>query len=674
MLAFVQLLLQLPLQELLMLAGVAAVAAVLLRRTLPGRWQGPGLVLIPLACFGLGTLYWSLASPTPDVLADTYLPRRSEDRGFVSSQTCRSCHPGEYASWHKTFHRTMTQVATPSTVVPGARDDFDSRHHLETHGRSAKLSRRGDQFWVDMVNPEWDKAQAAGIPEAMAVRDPQRVDRRVMLTTGSHHFQVFWVTSDRTGELWQFPWRYHIGEDRWVHRNDVFLQPPDKPELSHFRTWNHHCIHCHNVGGEPGLGKPPENYFSQTRVGEIGIACEACHGPAETHVNKYRSPARRLEQRVVGDTDHEIVNPARASPRMASQICGQCHSHMVNHDNDQAGSREFLKTGLAYRPGQDLDRFARFLSLGDGFPGNEHRFWADGNCRSGGREYNGLLGSPCYQVPAAAKDHSRQLSCLSCHSMHNSPPDDQLKPVATGNTACTTCHPKFRETAALKAHTHHSANSHGSQCYNCHMPHTSYALFKAIRSHQIDSPRVQPTGPNSRPNACNLCHLDRTLQWTSEHLADWYDQPRVELSGPDKDTSAALRWVLSGDAGQRAIAAWHFGWQPARDTSGTDWIAPRLAPALEDPYPAVRWMSWQSLKSLPGVTAFDYDFDGTPEHRQRVVDQLTPGLRGKPLPTDTRPDQAGRAELFVLPDGKIDWKRLEELIRSRDDRRVEIYE
>ena len=671
MLAFVQHLLQLPLAELLSLVCVAAVTTVLVRRVLPGRWQGPGLVLIPLAAFGLGTLYWTLASPTPDVLADTYLPRRSDDRGFVSSQTCRSCHPGEYASWHKTFHRTMTQVAAPSTVVEGARQDFDSRQRLKTHGQSARLSRRGGQFWVNMGNPEWDKAQAAGIPEAVAVKQPERVDRRVMLTTGSHHFQVFWVTSARTGELWQFPWRYHIGEDRWVHRNDVFLQPPDRPELSHFRTWNHQCIHCHNVGGEPGLGKPPLHFFSETRVGEIGIACEACHGPAEAHVEKYRHLGRRLKQRVVSATAHDIVNPAKASPRMASQVCGQCHSHMVNHDDDQAGAREFLRTGLAYRPGQDLDRFARFLELDDGYPGNENRFWADGNCRSGGREYNGLLASPCYHRPSATNDHSRQMSCLSCHSMHDAPADDQLKPAATRNSACTACHPKFRETATLEAHTHHRANGHGSQCYNCHMPHTSYALFKAIRSHQIDSPRVTPTGPDTRPNACNLCHLDRTLAWTSEHLADWYDQPPIELVGPDRDTSAGLHWLLAGDAGQRAIAAWHFGWQPAREASGTGWIAPRLAQALKDPYPAVRWMSWQSLKSLPGVPAFDFDFDGTPEHRRGVVEQLTSGDGGTPVPVDRQP---ARHELLIRPDGHIDWKRLEGLIRSRDNRPVEIYE
>src|SRR5580658_8205997 len=36
------------------------------------------------------------------------LTRASE---YVTSSACRSCHPSEYASWHDSFHRTMTQPA-----------------------------------------------------------------------------------------------------------------------------------------------------------------------------------------------------------------------------------------------------------------------------------------------------------------------------------------------------------------------------------------------------------------------------------------------------------------------------------------------------------------------------------------------------------------------------------
>ena len=42
-------------------------------------------------------------------------------------------------------------------------------------------------------------------------------------------------------------------------------------------------------------------------------------------------------------------------------------------------------------------------------------FWSDGMVRATGREYNGLIDSPCYKN---ATDDAATLSCFSCHSMH----------------------------------------------------------------------------------------------------------------------------------------------------------------------------------------------------------------------------------------------------------------
>jgi predicted CXXCH cytochrome family protein len=103
------------------------------------------------------------------------------------------------------------------------------------------------------------------------------------------------------------------------------------------------------------------------------------------------------------------------------------------------------------------------------------RYWRDGMVRVSGREYNGLIESPCYQRGA--------LSCLSCHSMHDSDPDAQLARDRDGNAACTQCHRALSDERAVAAHTHHRAGSTGSTCYNCHMPHTTYGLMRAMRSH-----------------------------------------------------------------------------------------------------------------------------------------------------------------------------------------------
>ena len=138
-----------------------------------------------------------------------------------------------------------------------------------------------------------------------------------------------------------------------------------------------------------------------------------------------------------------------------------------------------------------------------------------------GREYNGLLESPCYQ--------RGEMSCVSCHSMHKSDPDDQLARGMRGNQACLQCHDEMA--GDLTRHTRHATDSPGSNCTNCHMPHTSYGLLKAIRGHTVETPDVATTLATGRPNACNLCHLDKTLDWTAEQLAKRTGQAKPTVPG-----------------------------------------------------------------------------------------------------------------------------------------------
>jgi hypothetical protein len=183
--------------------------------------------------------------------------------------------------------------------------------------------------------------------------------------------------------------------------------------------------------------------------------------------------------------------------------------------------------------------------------------------------------------------------------MHDSDPAGQIARDRTGNDACLTCHEDKR--AAVTAHTHHRADSRGSLCVSCHMPRTTYALLKGIVSHRIDSPKVSERagGWTSRPVACNLCHLDRTLAWTDGFLHDWYGQPvAIQAGERGGDTAAGATWLLSGDAAVRVIAAAAFGSVEATDACGTGWQAPLLARATSDPYAAVRIVATRSLQAL----------------------------------------------------------------------------
>ena len=375
-------------------------------------------------------------------------------------------------------------------------------------------------------------------------------------------------------------------------------------------------------------------------MAEFGIACESCHGPAEAHVEANRNPLRRYASHLAGDGDPTVVQPATLEPVRSSQVCGQCHSvwEYYEPEDERRASRE----GLPYRPGDEL-RDTRFIvqPAADRTSADiralvaadpefvRGSFWPDGTIRVSGREYNGLLDSPCFRDAEAPE---RTLSCFSCHAMHKTADDPrtvaewadthQVSSGMDGDEACLQCHEPLRADPA--AHTRHAPESAGSRCYNCHMPYTSYGLLRAIRSHTVGSPSAAETVQLGRPNACNLCHLDKTLAWTAEALDAWYDMPVPPMRNGDRTVAAGLRWMLAGDAGLRALTAWSMGWGPAQEASGTTWMVPHLGEALGDPYDAVRFIAARSLRSLPGYANLEYDFVGP---RQARVDAA---VRGAP--------------------------------------------
>jgi predicted CXXCH cytochrome family protein len=536
-------------------------------------------------------------APAPVAAFAASLPRVGGPAGYVGSKACRSCHEDQFGSWHRSYHRTMTQVADADTVQA----DFHNIV-LTNDGVRFVLSQKSNEFRVRMEDA------APGVPgEAL----PKSLDVRIGLVTGSHHMQVFWVPGDEGNTQIGFPFTWLIPEKRWVPRNSTFVRPPDLVHRA--EVWNVICSRCHATGIEPRVDSVTRTV--DTRAAELGITCEACHGPGQRHAqtrlaeqNKARAPDRETLR-------SEIVHPKKIDPARASQICGFCHS-MKWIDR----SETWQQHGFRYRPGDDLEqttpiirpsRVEQIHGLADFLSRNPNLlldfFWPDGMIRVSGREYNGLLESPCYK--------GGKFSCLSCHSLHESDPDDQLARNRIGNRACTQCHEQLGEVKQLTAHTRHLAESSGSECYNCHMPHTSYGVLKAIRSHQISSPRIADELTTGRPNACNLCHLDKPLDWTADRLAEWYRHPIPKLSEHSAGIAHALRLALSGDAGQRVLIAWHLSWPSALQTSGTNWIPPVLGQLLDDPYAAVRCVADRSLRTVSGLTPPGYDYVEDPRSR-----------------------------------------------------------
>lgn len=608
---------------------------------------------------------------------------RAEDPEFVGSKACRACHPGAFSTWHDSYHRTMTQKPSPATVV----GRFDGVM-MQIGGRSIRMSRVGDDFFAEF--PAAEGAPGAG----------KLVRRRIVLTTGAHHQQAYWFATGAGRELALAPVVWVRASQAWVPFDDIFVRPPatatDEPtEVKSTGQWNRTCIRCHTT--------QPRERFGDSDVAEHGITCEACHGPGRTHVARWRSPLLRYAAHVrraltpstglPKSADDHIVQPKKLGHKRGSEICGQCHAPLAG-DPERFDSEQ--EHGSSYRAGDELAKHASLVRGDSGAgrdkrpqhaPANEqpvggHRllsglFFRDGGLRVSGREFAALSRSACYQ--------RGKLGCATCHKMHGprEAADDQLAPGMRGDTACTGCHTKLASSAAAAAHSGHPHESSGARCMNCHMPNTAWGLLKATRDHEIRSPNIAGDRAAGRPNACNLCHLDKTETWAETHFNTIFGGPRqldvaqaaavAKGATPRRadgrpQVAASIDWLLTGEPGIRALMTWHFAWKPALKASGQDWQAPLLAIALNDPYAAIRRRAAESMRALGVGPPADFEASAPPHLRRPAVQRaLARWLEG---------GDATRARPTLLQDdrGRLNVQAMRALMRHADRRDVALEE
>ena len=610
------------------------------------------MIVAAVAAAGVLTLV-SLRDFQRQALPPGNRPVQSQISGYVTSNACRACHPGNYASWHASFHRTMTQVATSQSLPP----DTD-KIELEFNGREYKGERIGDKFFIRTRPSGGDY----GAP------------LQVVLVTGSHNLQILWLETGQERTLQQFPFGYIVAEKMWAPVSETFLLPSTMKEYYSMGAWNGACMDCHVTQGQSRF---VSGFKWDSQVAEFGIACEACHSEGREHIARNRNPFRRFKIHLTTKSDSTITNPANLKGAESGLACGQCHS--VWAFNDMADKINFNGHGAAFRPGASelAQRFVVQPNAPDHTEQKDfirrtepdffhNRFWGDGMIRVTGREFNGVQASPCFR--------GGDFSCISCHEMHLDSPGQtdaktwartaQLRPKMDSDAACLQCHKDM--TTRLVAHTHHGADSSGSRCYNCHMPRTTFGLLHAMRSHQVSSPTVQESVAYGRPNACNLCHLDQTLGWAAQHLHAWYNQPVPELSEDDRNIAAAVQWILKGDAGQRALVAWGMGWESAQKIAGRDWLYPYLIYTLTDSYAAVRFDAWKSLRTLPGFTDFSFTYTAP----DQTLSEASARAYEKWFHEERNPEAVYRRETAVGADGHIRQDVFQKLRSARDEKPI----
>lgn len=542
------------------------------------RWQR----LLWRLAFIVGVSY-SAYSPAEEV----------QDSEWVGSTACQSCHRGRFATWHRSFHRSMTQEALAETVL----GDFNGEAQSYWGGVIKPVKRDGRYFFEYYL---------PGSEELLA-------EYEITRTVGSHRYQQYLAKTPQTaGTYYRLHLLWHIEDQRWVHMNGVFLGPDSQHFDAQVSVWNQNCIFCHNTGPEPNIlnlnelqlraasgqavDSSTQSIFDSS-VAELGIACETCHGPGREHIEKNQNPLRRLWASLTGEDD-SIIHPTKLEQDRSVQICGQCHGQRVA--NSQQEVLRWVQQGPSYRAGDDLLESVNLVNAETQIPGDlvhdrfARRFWKEGTPRLSAYEYQGVLLSACYQDSA--------FTCSSCHQMHAGERAGMMTAAMKAGQACKDCHTDIA--AQPTAHSRHAKNSEGNECVNCHMPRVNYGVMSIHRSHRIEIPDPAAHAQAGRPNACNQCHLDQSPQWAAQQMVRlWPDyQSQVNTAqwqrddGASIDLAAGIAALYAGDPVQRALAAEAIGLAVADENiQAQEWI-PHLLVAMTDNYPAVRRFASRSLQ------------------------------------------------------------------------------
>ena len=181
--------------------------------------------------------------------------------------------------------------------------------------------------------------------------------------------------------------------------------------------------------------------------------------------------------------------------------------------------------------------------------------------------------------------------CVDCHDPHRGGVDE-TRAIA----ACTGCHAAVA--SAGRAHSGHD----GATCLDCHMPRVVMGIDRFVRTHRISSPTDVRVLATAGPNACNLCHLDRSIAWTVDELAREHDvrlDPSTWTAYRDVELPVGDVWLASDEPALRLIAAAAYARVPA--------LAPFALEALtapgrgiDDPLAHVRAYTLLSLEQILG--------------------------------------------------------------------------
>lgn len=477
---------------------------------------------------------------------------------YIGPNACGECHAEQFASWTLSLHRVMNaSVVDPKAVIGDfagavlryrggeARFERDATGFMMTvrdRERSRRyrvtrtIGRRSLQEYVGIEErPRARASDAATRPEGPRVTDPSAAISGPQGEEQSEEVRLPFGWWPRFGG-----WAAQPDFDPWLAENSFDAYAHVK------EPWAERCPWCHSTyafaqriaraSGPRLVGHGFEQFYESAPGSDrlivdqqvtTGISCESCHLGGRAHADGAAIDflPRGAVPRADAPAWPQTFAEQREDPRVVNRVCAQCHS----------GPSPRLSDGTALRNSSEaLD----------------------------------LQASAC------------RAKCIDCHDPHRGG-FDEARAVA----ACVSCHAAYAKSA--HAGRGHAAPAPGqparATCLDCHMPRMVMGIDRYVRTHRISSPTNPVLLAEAAPNACNLCHLDRTIAWTLTELHDGWDARLAVRNDAYGDENVGDVWLASASPAIRLIAMQAY----ARSPLGKYALA-QIEKSLADPLAYVR--------------------------------------------------------------------------------------
>ena len=558
------------------------------------------------------TLWWGRVADDVAQTSLTSVESNIHRSDYAGPESCKTCHPKNYEEWSQHPHRWMNALADDSSV----KGDFSGQ----------RISFMGGDAFFYLEDGEY---------RMRIERGGQHAKFSISQTIGSRFFQ-YYVGQQIEGDFpadhainnedHVLPFGYWLGASEWVPVVHV-ADSDEYPDATHTDPFNffdysfpqyHVCNMCHTTF-------PMAESLSRTSDKLCRHAPLKMHWAVAGHLSEEHPELLKGRSKVTSRNEaYRVFDEMQTweAPEHAVTLgisCEACHLGAKKHAENEKVLPEFFPKSPHLLVDADADQVQS---------GRSHMNvnWACGRCHAGDRPqmaaglstWNSTELSDAFRGGCYTK-----LTCIHCHNPHQAIGEKWTRTPDEDDASCIQCHEKFESSTVRRAHTHHPAGSAGDRCMNCHMPKMNEGLQDVVRTHMIFSPTNRDMIEANHSNACNLCHTEKPITWTVQHLNEWYDADIPDSLTrefyPERDEAVAVGWLHSEYEQVRLVAA------AALAQNGDQWALPHLVRALDDPYLLNRQFARIGLEEMLGIDLFEkygYRFYMMPDERREPIGRV----------------------------------------------------